>query len=32
VFEKSESESAAFKKASASCQSLLGGPQSSQSG
>jgi hypothetical protein len=32
VFEKSESESAAFKKASASCQSLLGGPQGSQSG
>jgi hypothetical protein len=27
VFEKSESESAAFKKASAKCQSLLGGPQ-----
>jgi hypothetical protein len=26
VFEKSESESAAFKKASAKCQSLLGGP------
>jgi hypothetical protein len=26
IFEKSESESAAFKKASASCQSLLGGP------
>jgi hypothetical protein len=26
VFEKAESESAAFKKASASCQSLLGGP------
>jgi hypothetical protein len=32
VFEKAESESAAFKKASASCQSLLGGPQGSQSG
>jgi hypothetical protein len=32
VFEKSESESAAFKKASASCQSLLGGQQGSQSG
>jgi hypothetical protein len=32
VFEKSESESAAFKKASAQCQSLLGGPQGSQSG
>lgn len=26
IFEESESESAAFKKASASCQSLLGGP------
>ncbi len=26
IFEKAESESAAFKKASASCQSLLGGP------
>jgi hypothetical protein len=32
VFEKAESESAAFKKASAGCQSLLGGPQGSQSG
>jgi hypothetical protein len=32
VFEKSESESAAFQKASASCQSLLGGPQGSPSG
>ena len=32
VFEKSESESAAFKKASASCQSLLEGAQGSQSG
>lgn len=32
IFEKSESESAAFKKASAQCQSLLGGPQGSQSG
>ena len=32
VFEKSESESAAFKKASASCQGLLEGPQGSQSG
>jgi hypothetical protein len=32
IFEKAESESAAFKKASASCQSLLGGPQGSQSG
>jgi predicted small secreted protein len=32
IFEKSESESAAFKKASASCQSLLGGPGGSQSG
>jgi hypothetical protein len=28
VFEKSESESAAFNKASAKCQSLLGGPGS----
>ncbi|HKZ15693.1 MAG TPA: hypothetical protein VJL81_17790 [Solirubrobacterales bacterium] len=27
IFEKSESESSAFKKASAQCQSLLGGPQ-----
>ena len=32
IFEKSESESAAFKKASEQCQGLLGGPQSSQSG
>lgn len=32
IFEKSESESAAFKKASEQCQSLLGGPQGSQSG
>jgi hypothetical protein len=32
IFEKAESESAAFKKASASCQSLLGGPGGSQSG
>ncbi|MBN9622401.1 MAG: hypothetical protein J0H06_05515 [Actinobacteria bacterium] len=32
IFEKSESESAAFKKASEGCQSLLGGPQGSQSG
>ena len=32
VFEKAESESAEFKKASAQCQELLGGPQSSQSG
>jgi hypothetical protein len=32
IFEKAESESAAFKKASAGCQSLLGGPQGSQSG
>jgi hypothetical protein len=32
VFEKAESESAAFRKASASCQSLLGGPQGSRSG
>lgn len=31
VFEKSESESAEFKKASAQCQELLGGPQGSQS-
>ncbi|MGH6910584.1 MAG: hypothetical protein ACREEG_10380, partial [Phenylobacterium sp.] len=29
VFEKSESESAAFKRASAKCQSLLGGPSGS---
>jgi hypothetical protein len=32
IFDKSESESAAFKKASEQCQSLLGGPQGSQSG
>jgi len=32
IFDKAESESAAFKKASEQCQSLLGGPQSSQSG
>ena len=32
IFEKSESESAAFKKASAQCQDLLGGPGGSQSG
>jgi hypothetical protein len=32
VFEKSESESAAFKQASAQCSNLLGGPQGSQSG
>lgn len=32
VFEKSESESTAFKKASAKCSSLLGGPQGSRSG
>jgi hypothetical protein len=32
IFEKAESESAAFKKASAQCQDLLGGPQGSQSG
>jgi hypothetical protein len=32
IFEKAESESAAFKKASEQCQSLLGGPQGSQSG
>ena len=32
VFEKAESESAEFKKASAQCQELLGGPQGSQSG
>jgi hypothetical protein len=31
IFEKSESESAAFKKASAKCQSLLGGPGGSGS-
>jgi hypothetical protein len=32
IFDKAESESAAFKKASEQCQSLLGGPQGSQSG
>lgn len=32
IFEKAESESTAFKKASAQCQELLGGPQGSQSG
>jgi hypothetical protein len=32
IFEKAESESAAFKKASAQCQGLLGGPQGGQSG
>jgi hypothetical protein len=32
IFEKAESESAEFKKASAQCQELLGGPQGSQSG
>jgi hypothetical protein len=32
IFEKSESESAAFKKASEQCQDLLGGPQSSGAG
>jgi hypothetical protein len=32
IFEKSESESAEFKKASAQCQELLGGPRGSQSG
>jgi hypothetical protein len=32
VFEKSESESAAFKKASAQCQGLLGGPRGAQTG
>jgi hypothetical protein len=32
VFEKSESESAEFKKASAQCQELLGGPGGSQTG
>ncbi len=31
IFDKAESESAAFKKASEQCQSLLGGPQGSQS-
>lgn len=32
IFEKAESESAAFKKASAQCQELLGGRQGAQSG
>jgi hypothetical protein len=32
IFQKSESESAAFKKASAKCSNLIGGTQSSQSG
>jgi hypothetical protein len=32
IFDKAESESAAFEKASEQCQSLLGGPQGSQSG
>jgi hypothetical protein len=32
IFEKAESESAEFKKASAQCQELLGGPQGSQTG
>jgi hypothetical protein len=32
IFEKSESESAAFKKASEGCQELLGGPGGSRSG
>jgi hypothetical protein len=32
IFEKAESESAAFKKASAQCQDLLGGPTVSRSG
>jgi hypothetical protein len=32
IFEKAESESAEFKKASAQCQELLGGPGGSQSG
>lgn len=32
IFDKAESESAAFKKASEQCQSLLGGSQGSQSG
>ena len=32
IFEKAESESAEFKKASAQCQELLGGPGASQSG
>jgi hypothetical protein len=32
IFEKAESESSAFKKASAQCQDLLGGPQVSRSG
>ncbi len=31
IFEKAESESAAFKKASAQCQGLLGGPQGGES-
>jgi hypothetical protein len=31
IFEKAESESAAFKKASAQCQELLGGPQTTES-
>ncbi len=31
IFEKAESESAEFKKASAQCQELLGGPQGSES-
>jgi hypothetical protein len=31
IFEKAESESAAFKKASAQCQGLLGGPQTPES-
>jgi hypothetical protein len=32
IFDKSESESSAFKQASAQCSDLLGGPQRSQSG
>lgn len=32
IFERSESESSAFKKASAKCSNLLGGPRGSQSG
>jgi hypothetical protein len=32
IFEKAESENAEFKKASAQCQELLGGPAGSQSG
>jgi hypothetical protein len=32
IFEKAESESSAFKKASEQCQSLLGGPRQTQSG